>query len=223
MANTKISALTSATTPLAGTEVLPIVQSSATVKVATNDLTVRNLRANATTGILQVTGPTAASTRVMTTPDANFTVARTDAAQTFTGDQTFAGINISSIVNGIGKTGTFTRTSDTASGNVSYTGVGFKPSLVVFYAAIDTLNDFMIGGGTASAGRALYNNFANSLGANSQAVAFYYRRDFGAGNFSIQSATIASMDSDGFTLAYTRTTGGTGASNSIIVNYIAYK
>jgi hypothetical protein len=94
MANTKISALTSASTPLAGTEVLPIVQSSATVKVATNDLTVRNIRANATTGILQVTGPAAASTRVMTTPDANFTVARTDAAQSFTGDQTLSTGNL---------------------------------------------------------------------------------------------------------------------------------
>lgn len=87
MANSKISALTAATTPLAGTEVLPIVQSSATVKVATNDLTVRNVRANATTGILQVTGPTAGTTRVMTTPDANFTSARTDTGQTFTGAQ----------------------------------------------------------------------------------------------------------------------------------------
>jgi hypothetical protein len=94
MANTKISALTSATTPLAGTEVLPIVQSSATVKVATNDLTVRNIRANATTGILQVTGPTAASTRVVTVPDANFTAARTDAAQSFTGDQTLSTGNV---------------------------------------------------------------------------------------------------------------------------------
>lgn len=94
MANTKISALTSASTPLAGTEVLPIVQSSATVKVATNDLTVRNVRANATTGILQVTGPTAASTRVMTVPDANFTAARTDAAQSFTGDQTLSTGNL---------------------------------------------------------------------------------------------------------------------------------
>ena len=90
MANTKISALTSATTPLAGTEVLPIVQSSATVKVATNDLTVRNIRANATTGILQVTGPTAGTTRVVTVPDANFTAARTDAAQSFTGSQTLS-------------------------------------------------------------------------------------------------------------------------------------
>ena len=94
MANTKISALTSATTPLAGTEVLPIVQSSATVKVATNDLTVRNIRANATTGILQVTGPTAGTTRVMTAPDANFTAARTDAAQSFTGDQTLSTGNL---------------------------------------------------------------------------------------------------------------------------------
>ena len=39
MADKKISALTNATTPLAGTEVLPIVQSSTTVKVAVSDLT----------------------------------------------------------------------------------------------------------------------------------------------------------------------------------------
>ena len=39
MADKKISALTSATTPLAGTEVLPIVQSGSTVKVAVSDLT----------------------------------------------------------------------------------------------------------------------------------------------------------------------------------------
>jgi hypothetical protein len=39
MANSKISALTSATAPLAGTETLPIVQSGSTVKVAVSDLT----------------------------------------------------------------------------------------------------------------------------------------------------------------------------------------
>jgi hypothetical protein len=94
MADKTISALTSATTPLAGTEVLPIVQSSTTVKVAVNNLTVQNIRANATTGILQVTGPAAASTRVVTVPDANFTAARTDAAQSFTGDQTLSTGNL---------------------------------------------------------------------------------------------------------------------------------
>lgn len=90
MADKKISQLSSASTPLAGTEVLPIVQSSATVKVATDDLTVKNIRSNATTGILQIAGPAAAATRIMTVPDANFTVARTDAAQTFTGEQSFS-------------------------------------------------------------------------------------------------------------------------------------
>jgi len=39
MADLKISQLTGATTPLAGTEVLPIVQSSTTKKVAVSDLT----------------------------------------------------------------------------------------------------------------------------------------------------------------------------------------
>jgi len=88
MADKKISGLTSASVPLAGTEVLPIVQSNTTVKVASNDLTVKNVRSNATTGILQIAGPTAAATRTMTVPDANFTVARTDASNTFTGAQT---------------------------------------------------------------------------------------------------------------------------------------
>lgn len=92
MADTKISALTAASLPLAGTEVLPIVQGGVTVKVASDNLTVKNIRSTATSGILQVTGPAAASTRVMTVPDANFTAARTDAAQTFTGTQTFSNV-----------------------------------------------------------------------------------------------------------------------------------
>jgi hypothetical protein len=92
MADTKISALTAATTPLAGTEVLPIVQSGTTVKVANNDLRPKQIQSNATSGVLQVAGPAAASTRVMTTPDANFTAARTDAGQTFTGAQQINGL-----------------------------------------------------------------------------------------------------------------------------------
>lgn len=131
MADKKISQLSAATTPLAGSEVLPIVQGASTVKVSAADVTAgraisaltytstvatgtapftvssttqvanlnaatagtagtaSNLLSNATTGVLQVTGPAAASTRVMTVPDANFTAARTDAGQTFTGVNTF--------------------------------------------------------------------------------------------------------------------------------------
>jgi hypothetical protein len=70
------------------------VQSSSTKKVATDDLTVKNVRSNATTGILQIAGPATAATRIMTVPDANFTAARTDAAQSFTGDQTLGTGNL---------------------------------------------------------------------------------------------------------------------------------
>lgn len=94
MADKKISALTAATTPLAGTEVLPIVQSGSTVKVANNDLRPKQIQSNATSGVLQVVGPAASATRIMTVPDANFTVARTDAANSFTGNQTLSDGNI---------------------------------------------------------------------------------------------------------------------------------
>lgn len=94
MANSKISALTAATTPLTGAEVLPIVQSGVTVKVANNDLRPKQIQSNATSGVLQIVGPAAAATRVMTVPDANFVAARTDAAQSFTGDQTLSTGNL---------------------------------------------------------------------------------------------------------------------------------
>jgi hypothetical protein len=55
MADKKISALTSATTPLAGTEVLPIVQGGSTVKVAVSDLTAgRAVGANGLTSTANV-------------------------------------------------------------------------------------------------------------------------------------------------------------------------
>jgi hypothetical protein len=142
MANSKISALTSATTPLAGTEVLPIVQSGATVKVANNDLRPKQIQSNATSGVLQIAGPATASTRVMTTPDANFTVARIDAAQSFIGNQTLStgnliqgtsakGINFTANTPAAGKTsqllnwyeeGTWTP-SDNSGAGLSFTSV----------------------------------------------------------------------------------------------------
>jgi len=59
MADKKISALTASSTPLAGTEVLPIVQSSATVKVAVSDLTAGRAVSAAslsTTGSVSIAG-----------------------------------------------------------------------------------------------------------------------------------------------------------------------
>lgn len=144
MADLKISQLTGATTPLAGTEVLPIVQSGSTKKVATDDLTVKNLRSNATTGILQVAGPGAAATRTMTVPDANFTAARTDAAQTFTGNQTFndAIIIDTDRFNNIGTAQTVTIT-DYTGGTITITtmqpGIGFSTWVIPFAKRAGTI------------------------------------------------------------------------------------
>jgi hypothetical protein len=58
MADKKISALTSAATPLAGTEVLPIVQSGSTVKVSIANVTAgRNIAANTLIMDLGTSGP----------------------------------------------------------------------------------------------------------------------------------------------------------------------
>jgi hypothetical protein len=64
MSNSKISALTSATTPLAGTETLPVVQSSATKQVSVANLTAGRAVSmlSATAGNIQVSGNTVAST-----------------------------------------------------------------------------------------------------------------------------------------------------------------
>jgi hypothetical protein len=69
MADKKISALTAASTPLAGTEVLPIVQSGATVKVAVSDLTAgRTVSASAFTGPLDgIVGGTTPAAGTFTT------------------------------------------------------------------------------------------------------------------------------------------------------------
>lgn len=73
---------------------MPIVQGGATVSTPNNDLRPKQIQSNLTSGVLQVAGPAAATTRVMTTPNADFTAARTDAAQSFTGDQTLATGNL---------------------------------------------------------------------------------------------------------------------------------
>lgn len=81
MADKKISALTSATTPLAGTEVLPVVQSGSTVKVAVSDLT-----AGRAVSALSVTATTLQAT--------NLKAADGTAAATI--DNTTGKINVSS-------------------------------------------------------------------------------------------------------------------------------
>ena len=84
MADTKISALTAATTPLAGTEVLPIVQSGVTKKVSIDNLTAgkavsalsvtaTNLKTSPATANLDISGSTIAATGTDTNININVT------------------------------------------------------------------------------------------------------------------------------------------------------
>ena len=212
MSNSKISALTSATTPLAGTEVLPIVQSGATVKVASDDLTVRNIRANATTGILQVTGPGAGTTRVATVPNANWTAARTDAAQSFTGDQTLStgnliigtsgkGIDFSVTSHPAGMTselfadyeeGTFTPTviGPTAGSATYSTQVGKYTKIG---NVVNILIDLAWTGGTGSGGFLAVTGLPYTIGGSNTALAGYISDiALSANNIAIYLANVSS-------------------------------
>lgn len=58
-----------------------------------------SLLSNSSTGLMQITGPSAGTTRVVTIPNANSTMARTDAAQTFAGTQTISTGGSDAVVN----------------------------------------------------------------------------------------------------------------------------
>lgn len=99
MANSKISALTSATTPLAGTEVLPVVQSSATTQV-----TVANLTAGRAVNVLSLTATGAAATGYNSVALGGTTTAYNYAIMTNTGGSIFLGVDNSTGTNWSGGT-----------------------------------------------------------------------------------------------------------------------
>jgi hypothetical protein len=91
MADIKISALPAATTPLAGTEVLPIVQSGVTAKVAVSNLTAgRSVSATAvaitgsTSGTATIVTPAVAGTPTITLPIVTGTLATLAGTETLT-------------------------------------------------------------------------------------------------------------------------------------------
>jgi hypothetical protein len=93
MADLKISQLPAATTPLAGTEVLPIVQGGSTVKVAVNDLTAGKAVSASSVSATTVTATTVNGTTFDTNvAAAGVTLAGTTLAAD--GTDTNIGINI---------------------------------------------------------------------------------------------------------------------------------
>jgi len=111
----------------------------------------------------------------------------------------------------------FARTAAAASGNVAYTGVGFQPSAVLFMARQDgsnTIKSLAIDNGTLvtdfsiAAANVFYSSEFDSISLSDD-----------AGNFQV--GHILSMDSDGFTIAWTK--GGTGGASDKTIRALCFR
>ncbi len=111
------------------------------------------------------------------------------------------------------KVGSLTRVMNAASGNVSYTGVGFKPTAITFYGTYAGngwsvgISDVTTNGSIAVFGTTILDALPNCIYLTQVAGAFY------------QKAVIASFNSDGFTLTWTY--AGTGTTDTATVYYKA--
>ena len=109
------------------------------------------------------------------------------------------------------KVGNFTKDMTEATGTVAYTGVGFKPSAILFFACGPTDNAISIGADD---------------GTNKGMVSAYGTLNFtvvttdsiyllNAAGTTLQNARISSFDSDGFTLSWTKVGSPTGTATII--------
>jgi hypothetical protein len=111
------------------------------------------------------------------------------------------------------KVGTFTKNMADASGNQSYTGIGFKPAAVIFLAGVNGADGDSKGvddGTTAGYAADDYADVAGQQAAGTGASVVIIPA---AGKAYV--GHIASMDADGFTIAWTRTSTPTGTINVV--------
>ena len=115
------------------------------------------------------------------------------------------------------KIGTFTRAMTAASGDVSYTGVGFQPNNILFLAHSTS--------GSISTGM---DNGTSRYAVTTwgKTVPYYSHTAYLSVSMiqsvtQLQTALVKSFDSDGFTLTWTRT--GTPSAGDGTVYYMAFK
>jgi hypothetical protein len=170
MADLKISQLPAATTPLAGSEVLPIVQSGSTVQVSVNNLTTGKA-----VSALSVSATTVTATTVNgTTFDTNIAAAGvTLAGTTLAADGTDTNISITLTPKGTGVVTTAASYSDAAgklraipqSGSAKTTSYTLATTDVGEFIEVGTSGAIVIPDATFSAGDAvvIFNNTSGSI------------------------------------------------------------
>lgn len=113
------------------------------------------------------------------------------------------------------KAGTFTRNFTAVAGDVAITGVGFKPSAIIFYQCIVGSVVGSWGFATAANSYCIMLIGAGTLSISDTECIWSYQD--GANN---ARALLKTMDSDGFTLTWAKTGGPTGTGQ---IKYIAFR
>lgn len=112
------------------------------------------------------------------------------------------------------KIGTFTRSMTTVGGDVSITGVGFKPSIVILLSCLSSTS-MTIGFDDATTHLCIINcNSGSNYYYTYASIMLWYA----VSNY--QSSILKSLDSDGFTLTWTKTGSPTGTG---IIYYLALR
>jgi hypothetical protein len=111
--------------------------------------------------------------------------------------------------------GTFSRDMTAATGSVAYSGLGFKPSSILFFV-VQSNNAWSWGFSNQVGNFATF--IQNTFGGGSYENARCIRLEQTAGN--TQYASVSSLDVDGFTLSWTKVLSPTGTGNIV---YMAFK
>lgn len=103
-----------------------------------------------------------------------------------------------------------------ATADVAYTGVGFKPAAIIAIAAINATVQYSIG--FADAGSTTGNLYNTSSSANMAVDGSFLTLWAAAGG--AQTGTLKTLDSDGFTMTWTRYLTPTG---TVAIRFICFR
>ena len=142
----------------------------------------------------------------------------TSAGLSGTPDITIGALTFSSFVGGPGVMGTFSIDTATASGPQEITGLGFKPSKIIFLSSIDSTSQISIGFDDATLHYGVGNN--HGITANTWAYETLYSISLYQTSTAKYQGHVSSMDAGGFTVTWVKVGSKTGIAE---IFYMAYK
>lgn len=183
---------------------------------------------------IEVDGFTTATTRVLTPPNADLTLPAIAAAGDLV-QGSAAGVLTALTLGAAGtrlhstgslaewqgtwfKVGSLTRDMTAASGNVAYTGVGFKPKAIVSTGGTNATENFMMAGFDDGTTRGAVASNPGGAGTCQLNLSGIFIPSAAA---TSQTAVVASFDSDGFTLTWTKT--GSPSAGTATVYFLALR